>query len=148
MSSAEIASVVRGGSAPQRYRGAFLRLYRGEMRLLLTRRRNLILLALVVWDISRADGARGQGTGVGLAAAIKLTPLIFIPYLWWHHVRSVDRINMLVNYWWTPTGEARGAPRDAFLHAMLAIRTLPKAHRDAWRTRPEVEANLESKDSY
>ncbi len=59
---------------------------------------------------------------------------IFIPYLWWHHVRSIEPLNMLVNYWWTPKAEGRGAPRDAFLHAMLAVRALPKAHRDAWRT--------------
>jgi ABC-2 type transport system permease protein len=32
---------------PRRYRGAFLRLYRSEMRLLLTRRRNTILLAVL-----------------------------------------------------------------------------------------------------
>jgi ABC-2 type transport system permease protein len=35
------------GAAPKRYRGAFLRLYRGEMRLMLTRRRNWILLAVL-----------------------------------------------------------------------------------------------------
>jgi ABC-2 type transport system permease protein len=35
------------GPAPKRYRGAFLRLYRGEMRLMLTRRRNWILLAVL-----------------------------------------------------------------------------------------------------
>jgi ABC-2 type transport system permease protein len=35
------------GSPPRRYRGAFARLYRGEMRLLLTRRRNVILLAVL-----------------------------------------------------------------------------------------------------
>jgi ABC-2 type transport system permease protein len=34
-------------SEPRRYRGAFLRLYRGEMRLLLRRRRNAILLAVL-----------------------------------------------------------------------------------------------------
>jgi ABC-2 type transport system permease protein len=34
-------------SQPRRYRGAFLRLYRGEMRLLLHRRRNAILLAVL-----------------------------------------------------------------------------------------------------
>jgi ABC-2 type transport system permease protein len=33
--------------APRRYPGAFVRLYRGEMRLLLTRRRNSILLAVL-----------------------------------------------------------------------------------------------------
>ena len=46
---------------------------------------NLILAAAVVWDLtaSRPDRARGLPPGVatGLAAAVKLTPLIFIPYL-------------------------------------------------------------------
>jgi ABC-2 type transport system permease protein len=41
------ASSAADGSAPKRYRGAFVRLYRGEMRLLLTRRRNWILLAVL-----------------------------------------------------------------------------------------------------
>ena len=42
---------------------------------------NLVLLALVVGDLALPDRARGKGIGIGLAAAIKLTPLIFIPYL-------------------------------------------------------------------
>ena len=58
---------------------------------------------------------------------------IYIPYLWWHHVRSLDPINMLVNYWWTPPAQGRGAPRDALFHAMVAIKALPPAHREAWR---------------
>ena len=43
MSAAELAPPQR--PAPQRHRGAFLRLYRSEMRLVLRRRRNLVLLA-------------------------------------------------------------------------------------------------------
>jgi hypothetical protein len=39
---------------------------------------NLILLALILIDISRAARGRPAGIGVGIAAAIKLTPLIFI----------------------------------------------------------------------
>jgi alpha-1,2-mannosyltransferase len=42
---------------------------------------NLVLLALVVGDLALPDRSRGQGIGIGLAAGIKLTPLIFIPYL-------------------------------------------------------------------
>src|ERR1700678_4220641 len=42
---------------------------------------NLVLLALVVGDLALPDRIRGKGIGIGLAAAIKLTPLIFIPYL-------------------------------------------------------------------
>ena len=42
---------------------------------------NLMLLALVVGDLALPDRIKGKGIGIGLAAGIKLTPLIFIPYL-------------------------------------------------------------------
>ncbi len=42
---------------------------------------DLIITALVVFDLSRADTARSKGAAIGLAAGLKLTPLIFIPYL-------------------------------------------------------------------
>ncbi len=41
----------------------------------------LVLMALVVWDLGRPDERRWKGVGAGLAAGIKLVPLIFIPYL-------------------------------------------------------------------
>lgn len=59
---------------------------------------------------------------------------LYVPYLWWHHVRSLDRINGLVNYWWAEPQRERGDPRNALLHAMMAIRALPPAHRHAWRS--------------
>jgi alpha-1,2-mannosyltransferase len=42
---------------------------------------NLVLLALVVGDLALPDRMKCKGIGIGLAAGIKLTPLIFIPYL-------------------------------------------------------------------
>jgi alpha-1,2-mannosyltransferase len=42
---------------------------------------NLLLLALVVGDLALPDRIKGKGIGIGLAAGIKLTPLIFVPYL-------------------------------------------------------------------
>ena len=42
---------------------------------------NLVLLALVAGDLALPDRVKGKGIGIGLAAGIKLTPLIFIPYL-------------------------------------------------------------------
>ncbi len=42
---------------------------------------NLVLLALVTGDLALPDRIKGKGIGIGLAAGIKLTPLIFIPYL-------------------------------------------------------------------
>jgi alpha-1,2-mannosyltransferase len=41
---------------------------------------NLILLALVLTDVWRAARGRDAGLGVGLAAAVKLTPAIFIVF--------------------------------------------------------------------
>jgi alpha-1,2-mannosyltransferase len=41
----------------------------------------LVLMALVAWDLCQPEHRRWQGVGIGLAAGIKLVPLIFIPYL-------------------------------------------------------------------
>src|SRR5215470_10269159 len=40
-----------------------------------------LLMLLVVWDLTRPDSRRWKGMGIGIAAGIKLVPLIFIPYL-------------------------------------------------------------------
>jgi alpha-1,2-mannosyltransferase len=42
---------------------------------------NIVLLALVVGDLLGRPGSRLRGVGVGLAAAVKLTPLLFVVYL-------------------------------------------------------------------
>jgi alpha-1,2-mannosyltransferase len=42
---------------------------------------NLLLMALVIGDLAQPDGRRLKGMGVGIAAGIKLIPLVFIPYL-------------------------------------------------------------------
>ncbi|WP_375490180.1 glycosyltransferase 87 family protein [uncultured Jatrophihabitans sp.] len=42
---------------------------------------NLAVVALVLADFARPPGARGRGVGIGLAAAIKVAPGIFVVYL-------------------------------------------------------------------
>jgi len=42
---------------------------------------DLLIATLVVWDLSRPESARSKGLGIGLAVALKLTPAIFIVYL-------------------------------------------------------------------
>jgi alpha-1,2-mannosyltransferase len=42
---------------------------------------NVLLTLLILYDLSRPDGARLKGAGIGLAAGIKLTPAIFAVYL-------------------------------------------------------------------
>ena len=42
---------------------------------------NLILLAFVIFDLALPDSCKWKGIGIGVAAGMKLTPLIFIPFL-------------------------------------------------------------------
>jgi hypothetical protein len=75
-----------------------------------------------------------------LAAAVtaELGPgdALFIPPLWWHHVESLEPLNVLVNYWWRGAMGAATATDSAFdslIHSMLNLRSLPPATREAWR---------------
>jgi alpha-1,2-mannosyltransferase len=43
---------------------------------------SLLLALLVLVDLFALEGRRAQGLLTGLCAAMKLTPLIFVPYLW------------------------------------------------------------------
>ena len=59
---------------------------------------------------------------------------IFIPYSWWHHVRSLTPFNVLVNYWWNDARVPLASPYDCLLHAILALREMPDNQRATWRT--------------
>ena len=56
---------------------------------------------------------------------------LFIPAIWWHHVRALDPLNVLVNYWWEQ--EATASPFGALVHALMSVRDLPPAQKAAWR---------------
>jgi hypothetical protein len=58
---------------------------------------------------------------------------LFIPYMWWHHVVSLDAFNVLVNYWWDEIPAWQGSAFEALLHGILAVRNLPPERRDLWR---------------
>ena len=59
---------------------------------------------------------------------------LFIPSMWWHHVEGLDSFNVLINYWWRNTPAWMGNPMEVLEHALLSIRDLPDAQREAWRT--------------
>ena len=42
---------------------------------------NLVLMAIITWDLTRPAGSRLRGWSVGVAAGIKLTAIVFVPYL-------------------------------------------------------------------
>jgi len=57
---------------------------------------------------------------------------IYMPPMWWHHVRSEGALNVLVNYWF---GQRQDRfPFAALMLAMHSIRELPDSERAAWRT--------------
>lgn len=42
---------------------------------------NIILMAIILWDLTRPKGARFKGWSVGIAAGIKIKAIVFVPYL-------------------------------------------------------------------
>lgn len=60
---------------------------------------------------------------------------IYIPHMWWHHVRSLDPLSILVNYWWDEAPEAQPglAPINALIHALLSFENVPQEQRAAWQ---------------
>jgi hypothetical protein len=67
--------------------------------------------------LEQPDFERDPRVRQALAAAQRadLEPgdALFIPYLWWHHVQSRERFNVLVNYWWEETPQWQGSPFEA-----------------------------------
>jgi len=88
-------------------------------------------------DFDKPDYHLYPGFSDAMAAAlvVDLEPgdALYIPYLWWHHVRSLDPVSMLVNFWWQPGAATQDYGAEALLLAMMSIKTLPPSHRDAWR---------------
>ena len=54
---------------------------RAAQRALFLGQVEILLMALVTWDLCQPDGRRLKGAATGLAAGIKLVPLLFIAYL-------------------------------------------------------------------
>ncbi len=66
-----------------------------------------------------------------LVAELAPGDAIYMPPLWWHHVRSDGALNVLVNYWF---GQRQDRfPFSALMLAMHSIRELSDVERQAWR---------------
>jgi hypothetical protein len=58
---------------------------------------------------------------------------IFIPSMWWHHIESLDALNVLVNYWWRRSPAFMDSPMNALMLAILTVRDLPPQQLKAWQ---------------
>jgi hypothetical protein len=58
---------------------------------------------------------------------------LFMPKYWWHHVTSLEPVNVMVNYWWGDVAAGLENPDDGFLAALLAFRHLPPGERRYWK---------------
>nr|WP_309237937.1 glycosyltransferase 87 family protein [Streptomyces albidus (ex Kaewkla and Franco 2022)] len=97
---------------------------------------NLLLTALVLWDLSRRSGHRWAGVGIGIAAGIKLTPALFAVFLAACGVvqcmRGV-RKGGGVGSWWNPGLRQATVATGAFLGTvLLGAIVLPHDSRRFW----------------
>lgn len=69
------------------------------------------------------------------AQAAELGPgdALFIPSMWWHHIEALAPFNALVNYWWRQSPPHMDSPISALMLALLTMRDLPPAQRQAWQ---------------
>ncbi|MEV5318247.1 glycosyltransferase 87 family protein [Streptomyces sp. NPDC052687] len=87
---------------------------------------NLLLAVLVLWDLTRRPGDRLAGLGIGLAAAVKLTPALFAVFLLATGVVA-HRAHGTGGPW---LRHARGAAAAFAGATLLAAAVLPY---DSWR---------------
>lgn len=92
--------------------------------------------AISLVDFAKPDLQRFPKFAVAArhAQVAELAPgdAIFIPSLWWHHIESLDSLNVLVNYWWRRSPAFMDSPIGALMYAIMTVRDLPKEQRDAW----------------
>jgi hypothetical protein len=86
--------------------------------------------------LDRPDHERFPRFRTALAAAqcAELEPgdVLFIPYMWWHHVEVRDDFSVMVNYWWDDSPPWNGSPFEALCHAIMSVHSLPPHKRAVW----------------
>lgn len=102
---------------------------------------NLLLMLVVLVDLLQADGRRWHGVGIGVAAAIKLIPLLFIVYLAlarrWRAAGTAVAVFLLgsgagfavlpsdsTEYWWHGAGfdpSRVGTPQSPFNQSLRSV---------------------------
>jgi hypothetical protein len=93
--------------------------------------------AISLVDFARPDFAKFPKFAAALqhAQVAELGPgdAIFIPSMWWHHIESLEALNVLVNYWWRQSPAFMDSPMNALMLAVLSVRDLPPEQLKAWQ---------------
>ena len=76
------------------------------------------LVSLANPDFKRFPRVR-DALASALAAELGPGDAVYIPALWWHHVQSLAKYNILVNYWWKGGAASCGRGHGAQLFAAL-----------------------------
>jgi hypothetical protein len=74
-----------------------------------------------------------QAVAAAQVAELEAGDALFMPSMWWHHVESLTAFNVLVTHWWRDSPAFMGRPNNALMLAMLSLRDLPLAQRQAWK---------------
>jgi hypothetical protein len=94
------------------------------------------LVSLAEPDFQRFPRFR-DALASALVAELEPGDAIYIPTLWWHHVQSQAKYNVLVNYWWkghVGAVDSADTALNCLLHCLLTLKHLPPEHRRVWKT--------------
>ena len=94
------------------------------------------LVSLANPDFERFPRFR-EALASALVAELEPGDAIYIPTLWWHHVQSLAKYNILVNYWWkghVGVSDSADTALNCLLHCLLTLKHLPAEHRQVWKT--------------
>ncbi len=83
-------------------------------------------------DLQRYPRYRGA---LAAARTAEMEPgdALYIPPLWFHQVEALEKVNLLVNYWWPVSGDSQlPSPIASLMQALKVLNALPAHQRDAW----------------
>lgn len=98
---------------------------------------NLLLAVLVLWDLTRREGHRWAGVGIGVAAGIKLTPALFAVVL-----AVAGAVRHRQRYRVDPCGSRRREPEPLLRRAATAAAAFAATVLVAWLLLPRDSARF------
>jgi hypothetical protein len=66
--------------------------------------------------------------------------VLYIPYMWWHHVQSSGGFNALLNYWWNDV-PAGAPPYLGLIASVMSYKAMPEDQKAVWRELLDIISN-------